>query len=338
MNQLVTDIKGILRHARQKAYKAVNQEMIKAYWKMGQRIVEEEQNGQATAEYGKSLLKNLSKELTGEFGNGFSLANLKKFRKFYFTFPEFEKSYTLSSFLSWSHYSLIMRVKDINARNYYLTEAAENQWSVRQTERQIKTRTYQRLLSTQKAVKSKEIVKKSLNETLGFIKDPYLFEFMAFPEGYQASESDLEHLLVADLQKFLLELGKGFSFVGRQLRISTETTHYYIDLVFYNYILKCFVIIDLKTGKLTHQDVGQADMYVRLFDDLKRGKDDNPTIGIILCADKDETMVKYSILEEHRQLFASTYRTYLPTEEELIQEIEYVRLLSQKNKEAAAEV
>jgi predicted nuclease of restriction endonuclease-like (RecB) superfamily len=221
---------------------------------MGQRIVEEEQQGSSTAIYGNALLKNLSKELTKEFGKGFSLANLKNFRRFYLTYQDFEKSYTLCSQLSWSHNRLIMRIAKTEARTFYLQEAARYQWSVRETERQIKTQYYERLLSTQQEKTSSDLPKKATDEKYEFIKDPYLFEFLNLPQPDNNLEKDLEVQLTSNLQEFLLELGKSFSFVGRQFRISTETTHFYIDLVFYNYILKCFVLLDLKITKLS-QDV-----------------------------------------------------------------------------------
>lgn len=290
--------------------------------------MEEEQQGKERAEYGEALLKNLSIALTAEFGKGFSYANLRNFRQFYLTYPDPEICYALRSKLSWTHHRLIMRVENPDARDYYIKEAIEQNWSSRQLERNINTFYYQRLLSS----KDKQEVLQ-LNTSLekstpaDFIKDPYVFEFLNIPQPLNASEMEIENALIQNLQQFLLELGKGFSFVGRQFRISTETSHFYIDLVFYNYILKCFVLFDLKTTKLTHQDTGQMDMYIRMFDDLKKQAEDNPTIGIILCAEKDETVVKYSILKEHKQLFATKYMPYLPTEKELIEEIEREKLI-----------
>lgn len=314
------DIKNILEQARGKARSAVNAAMVEAYWLIGRRIVEEEQQGQHKAEYGARLLENLSKALATDFGKGFSYANLRNFRQFYLTYPDQEICYTVCSKLSWSHNRLIMRVDDPKARAYYLTEGAAQQWSVRQLERNIQTHSFQRLLSSRDETAAGNT---GHGNTLGdFIKDPYVLEFLQLPEAGQLKESRLEQAIIDELQKFLLELGKGFSFVARQMRISTETSHFFIDLVFYNYLLKCFVIIDLKTGKLSHQDIGQMDMYVRMFDDLKRGEDDNPTIGIILCDSKDETVVKYSVIQESQLLFASKYQRVLPTEEELIAEIE----------------
>ncbi len=313
------DIQAILEQARSKARSAVNSAMVEAYWLIGQRIVQEEQQGQHKAQYGARLLANLSRALTESLGKGFSYANLRNFRQFYLTYPDPEICYTVCSKLSWSHNRLIMREDNAEARAYYLAESAAQQWTVRQLERNLQSRSFQRLLSSQSAPKASSTANR---ESLGdFIKDPYVLEFLQLPESGQLRESDLEQAIIDELQKFLLELGKGFSFVARQMRISTETSHFFMDLVFYNYLLKCFVIIDLKTGKLTHQDIGQMDMYVRMFDGLKRGEDDNPTIGIILCDSKDETVVKYSVIQESQQLFASKYQRILPTEEELIAEI-----------------
>ena len=313
------DIRNILQQARQKAYAAVNFAMVGAYWQIGKRIIEEEQAGKHRADYRSFLITRLSKELTIEFGKGFSVANLKNFRQFYLTFPDFEKGYTVCSQLSWSHYRLIMRVESQKARNYYLTEACEQHWSTRQLQRNINSYYYERLLGSA----DKKTVSINNKAVAGeFIKDPYVLEFLNLQENTKHSEKKIETAIINHLKNFLLEMGKGFSFVGRQFRISTETTHFYIDLVFYNYLIKCFVLIDLKTDKLTHQDIGQMDMYVRMFDDLKRQVDDNPTIGIILCADKDDTAVKYSVLKDSEQRFASKYRLVLPTEQELIAELE----------------
>lgn len=312
------DIKNILAQARGKARSAVNAAMVEAYWLIGQRIVQEEQQGQHKAQYGTRLMEELSIALTADFGKGFSYANLYNFRQFYRVFPDQQILYTLCRELSWSHVRLIIRADSQQAIEYYCNETRAQNWTVRQLERNIKSLSYQRLLSTRAAPSDSSV--KAVH--LDFIKDPYVLEFLQLPEARQLKESQLEQAIIDELQKFLLELGKGFSFVARQMRISTETSHFFIDLVFYNYLLKCFVIIDLKTGKLTHQDIGQMDMYVRMFDDLKRGEDDNPTIGIILCDSKDETVVKYSVIQESQQLFASKYQRVLPTEEELIAEIE----------------
>jgi predicted nuclease of restriction endonuclease-like (RecB) superfamily len=315
--KFISDIRGILSQARAGAYAAVNAAMVTSYWQIGRRIVEEEQQGKDRADYGSYLIKELAKHLCGQFGKGFSVANLKNFRQFYMTFPDLEISYTLCSQLSWSHLRLIMRVENPDARQYYITEAAGQRWSARQLDRNIHSFYYERLLSTKNSTLA-GLQKQDMEKQapLDFIKDPYVLEFLQLPEDPAASEKQVESAIITNLQKFLLELGKGFSFVARQFRISTETNHFYIDLVFYNYLLKCFVLIDLKTGKLTHQDIGQMDMYVRMFDDLKRGDDDNPTIGIILCAGKDETAVRYSVLKD---------RLVLPTEEELKTELERER-------------
>jgi len=315
------DIKQILQQARSKAQSAVNSAMVEAYWLIGKRIVEEEQQGDSKAKYGKRLMEELSTALTADFGKGFSYANLYNCRQFYLKFPEQEILYTLCRELSWSHLRLIMRVENPKALEYYCNESRAENWTVRQLERNIKSHSYQRLLSSQGKTSQTSEANSAIN-TRDFIKDPYVLEFLQLPEQTKVKESKLEQAIIEELKNFLLEMGKGFSFVARQMRISTETSHFYLDLVFYNYLLKCFVIIDLKTGKLSHQDIGQMDMYVRMFDDLKRGEDDNPTIGIILCDSKDDTLVKYSVLKENEQLFASKYQQILPTEEELIAEIE----------------
>lgn len=326
----ITDVKAILLTARKKTYQAINNAMVQAYWLVGKRIVEEEQHGKERAKYGEAVLKKLSKELTSELGKGFSYSNLRNFRQFYLTYSEDTNCYTLCSKLTWSHNRLIMRVDNKEARIYYLQEALEQNWSVRTLERNINTFTYQRILSNKASEKIKrEDDKQQLSD---FVKDPYVFEFLNLNQKNSSGEKELENALINHLEEFLLELGKGFSFVGRQYRISTETEHYYIDLVFYNYLLKCFVLIDLKSGKLEHQHIGQMDMYRRMFDDLKKPKGDNPTIGILLCTDKSETVVKYSVMNDNPQLFAAKYKPYLPTEEELIAEIERDKFILEQNK------
>ena len=288
---------------------------------IGRRIVLEEQRGADKAKYGEQLLQNLSRKLETEYGNGFSYANLRNMRQFYRTYPDEQICYTLCINLPWSHNRLIMRVEDSDAREWYLKETAARQWSVRQLERNIQSFYYQRMLSSADSAMQTSAKEKPM-DIRQFVKDPYVLEFVGLPPFPQHREKPLEDAIIDNLQEFMLELGKGFSFVQRQYRISTETNHFYIDLVFYNYLLKCFVLIDLKTTKLTHRDVGQMDMYIRMFDDIKRGKDDNPTIGILLCADKDETIVKYSVLNESKQMFASKYLPYMPSEEEIKREIE----------------
>lgn len=331
VSKIYSDITELLNSARTKSYRIVNSIMVETYWKIGQRIVEEEQGGNSRAEYGVRLIENLSRYLTDTFGKGFSEANLQNMRKFYLAFPEFPTQCVGN--LAWSNIRKIIRIDNPKERDYYLSEAASQNWSYRQLERNIKSGYYHRLLSTQE--KSDDTVHSlpTKIDTKAFIKDPYVLEFLDLPESMEGKESALESALINNLQKFLLELGKGFCFVARQFRISTETDHFYADLVFYNYLLKCFVVIDLKTTKLTHADIGQMDMYVRMFDALKRGSDDNPTLGIILCTDKSETMVKYSVLQESQQIFASKYKTILPTEEELASMIqkENTRLLMERN-------
>jgi predicted nuclease of restriction endonuclease-like (RecB) superfamily len=322
-----TDVRSILASARQQAYTAVNAAMVQAYWQIGQRIVEEEQGGQAKAVYGERLLPELSRALTSEFGKGFSYANLRNFRQFYLTYQgEDEICYAMRSKLSWTHHRLIMREENPEARHYYLEATARDNWSTRTLERQLQTRTYQRLLSTQQPT-TEAVDPERKQDIRDFIKDPYILEFLQLPENLHATEAEVESAIISQLQHFLLEMGHGFSFVARQMRLSTETSHFYLDLVFYHYLLKCFIVIDLKTRKLVHQDIGQMDMYVRMFDDLKRGPDDNPTLGLILCTDKDETMVQYSVLKGSEQLFASKYRTCLPTEAELVAELQRERRL-----------
>lgn len=339
MNKLTTnyifDIKQILAQARQKAYTAVNFAMTEAYWLIGKRIVEEEQHGKERATYGEEILKTLSIELTQEFGKGFSERSLRDFRQFYLSYQETEIWHTLCAKLSWSHIRLIMRVENKEAQKYYLQETAKNHWSVRTLDRNISTLYFQRLLSSQiKEPVIQEMQAKTKDfqqDKLEFIKNPAVLEFLGLPNNAGYTESHLEQAIINEMQKFLLELGKGFAFVDRQQFIRTETSEFYIDLVFYNYILKCFVIIELKTHKITHQDIGQLDMYVRMYDDLKRGEDDNPTIGILLCTKTDKTIVRYSVLNENKQLFASKYLSYLPTEKELAAEIERQKLIFQQN-------
>jgi len=307
-------------------YAAVNSAMVEAYWDIGRRIMEA-QEGQR-AEYGAGLIKYLAKRLTAEFGKGFTETNLRYMRQFYSIFPI---RHTLCDELSWSHYRLLMRIDNAPRRDFYHKECVESNWSVRQLERQITTFYYERLLATQK--ESQEAVKGEIQKTEPktdpdyILKDPYILEFLDLKENKKYLESELEQALIDKLQEFILELGKGFSLVARQKRITIEGDHYYVDLVFYNYILKCFVVIDLKTGKLSYQDIGQIDFYVRYFDDQIKQADDNPTLGIILCAQKNETMAKYSVLSDKDNLFASKYMLYLPTEEELKREIERERAI-----------
>lgn len=331
----INEIKTILKNARQKAYTAVNSAMVEAYWEIGRRIVEEEQRGKERAEYGKEIVKNLSKELTEEFGKGFSRRTLWEMRKLYVYFSDYEKVRTLFAQLTWSHFQKVLRVSDEKARIFYLTEAAENMWSVRTLDRNISTLYYNRIVaSIDKKIVENEMKEKTKKlQAEEFIKNPVVLEFLDLPTNMSYTENELEKALADDIQKFMMELGKGFAFVERQQHIRTENSDFYIDLVFYNYILKCFVIVELKTGKLTHQDIGQLDMYVRMYDDLKKQENDNPTIGLLLCTDTDSTVIKYSVLNDNKNLFASKYVNYLPSEEELINEIERQKILFEINNE-----
>lgn len=315
------EIKSILEQARNKVYKVANSTMVEAYWNIG-RVIVEKQGGSNKAEYGTALIKNLSKKMTKEFGKGFTVANLKNMRQFYLTF---QKSYALRSELTWTHYRLLMRVENENARNFYIEECIKSNWSTRQLERQITTLFYERLLSSKDKEKvSKEICKlePQNKKAEDIIKDPYVLEFLGLPENTNFLEKNLEQALIDHLQKFLLELGRGFSFVAREKRITFDGRHFYIDLVFYNYHLKCFVLIDLKVGDLTHQDLGQMQMYVHYFEEEMMNEGDNPPIGIVLCADKSDSIVKYTLSKNETQVFASKYKAYLPSEEELLLEIE----------------
>ena len=319
VDKLYSEVRDILSEARNNAITAVNFTMVLAYWNIGKIIVEHEQKGKKRAEYGQFLIKELSKRLTEEFGKGFTLTNLKYRRQFYL---KFQKSHALRDQLSWTHYRLLLRIENDNSRDFYLSECVENGWSTRELERQINSLFYERTsLSKVKKVSKKGKITYSPED---IIRDPYVLEFLNIKEHY--SENDLESLLVEKLKYFLLELGKGFSFVARQKRISLDGDHFYVDMVFYNYILKCFVLIDLKIGKLSHKDIGQMDFYVRYFEKEIRKEGDNPTIGLILCSDKNEAMVKYTLLNDNiKKVFASKYKLYLPSEEELRKEIKKER-------------
>lgn len=336
-NNYINEVKEILKSARQKAYTAVNSAMVEAYWKIGRRIVEEEQSGRERAEYGKEIIKNLSKELTEEFGKGFGERNIRNIRQFYVIFSDYEKWKSLISKLTWTHIQKVLKVSDEKARIFYLTEAAENMWSVRTLDRNISTLYYNRIIASidKKIVENEMKDKTKKLQAKEFIKNPVVLEFLGLPTSMSYTENELEKALIDDIQKFMMELGKGFAFVERQQHIRTENSDFYIDLVFYNYILKCFIIVELKTEKLTHQDIGQLDMYVRMYDDLKKQENDNPTIGLLLCTETDGTIIKYSVLNDNKNLFASKYVNYLPSEEELINEIERQKTLfeSKKNNE-----
>ena len=328
-NNYINEVKEILKNARQKAYTAINSAMVEAYWEIGRRIVEEEQRGKERAEYGKEIIKNLSKELTEEFGKGFGERNIRNIRQFYVLFSDYEKWKSLISKLTWTHIQKVLRVSDEKARIFYLTEVAENVWSVRTLDRNISTLYYNRIVASidKKIVENEMKDKTKKLQAEEFIKNPVVLEFLDLPTNMSYTENELEKALTDDIQKFMMELGKGFAFVERQQHIRTENSDFYIDLVFYNYILKCFVIVELKTEKLTHQDIGQLDMYVRMYDDLKKQENDNPTIGLLLCTETDRTIIKYSVLNDNKNLFASKYINYLPSEEELINEIERQKTL-----------
>lgn len=327
-DDILKDMCSIIEHAKDNAYRAVNSILIQRNWLIGYRIAEEELQGADRAEYGAGIIAKLAKELTAEYGKGFTKSNLYNFYSFYKAFPKIFHSMSGKStpLLSWTHYRVLLQVNDKNARDWYEQEAISQTWSVRTLQRNVSSQYYYRMLKTQK----KELVEQEMKaltasyqeNRLEFIKNPVIAEFLGFSSDTSFTENDLEKSILSNLQRFLMELGKGYAFVARQQHIHTEKQDYFIDLVFYNYILKCFVLIDLKTEKITHQDVGQMDMYIRMYDELKRSEGDNPTIGIVLCADTDEDIARYSILHGNEQLFASKYKLYLPTEEELRAEIE----------------
>ncbi|MBP3221809.1 MAG: DUF1016 family protein [Neisseriaceae bacterium] len=319
------EIKSILDKAKNKVYRAVNFAMVEAYWLIGKRIVEQ-QGGAERAEYGSRLIKKLSERLTADYGKGFTVTNLKNMRLFYLTF---QKGQTLSDQLSWSHYCALIKVENPNAREFYLQETLKANYSVRQLQRQINTHFYERLLSSQnKYAVAAEIQTLEPKTPEDIIRDPYVLEFLGLDDIKDLYENNLETTLITHLQKFLLELGRGFSFVARQQHINFDDKHFYINLVFYNYILKCFVLIDLKMGELTHQDLGQMQMYVHYYERELMNEHDNPPIGIVLCADKNESVVKFTLPENQNQIFASKYKLYLPSEEELLKELqqEYIKL------------
>lgn len=321
------DACNIIETAQKVAYSAVDLTFVHRNWLLGKRIADEELNGESRAEYGAEVIKKLSKDLNAQYGRGYTKTNLYNFYSFYKMYPEIFHSESGKSNvkLSWTHYRVLLQVKDEIAREWYENEALRETWSVKTLQRNISSQYYYRILKTQDKTAVEAEMKELTSEyqsKLEFIKNPIIAEFLGMREDTSYLESDLEQCIIGNLQKFLMELGKGYAFVARQQHIHTEKEDYYIDLVFYNYILKCFVLIDLKTTKITHQDVGQMDMYIRMYDELKKAADDNPTLGIVLCADTDEDIAKYSILHENEQLFASKYKLYLPTEEELRAEIE----------------
>ena len=352
--QFISDIKAIVYTAKQKAYQAADIYQVVSNWLVGRRIVEQEQHGQERAQYGKHIVELASEALTAEFGKGYSVVNIKSFRKFYLTFnnlligqtpsaqsgndltikgqsvsAELELAKMLPSNLSWSHYERLMRIKNEDERDWYMREAAEESWSVRTLNRNIGSQYYHRLLQTPES-KRGEVIDEMQRLTADYQKDrhkflrnPVVAEFLGFSQDAAYSETNLESAIIDHLQKFILELGKGFAFVARQQRIKTDIGDYYIDLVFYNYILKCFLLIDLKSSQISYEDVGQMDMYIRMYDELKCSEGDNPTIGLLLCSETSKDLARYSILKDSKQLYAAKYLTYLPTKEELTAEIEH---------------
>ena len=356
-NMLVNDLRSIVSKARSKAFAAVNYSLVERNWRIGQRIVEEEQNGASRAEYGKHVIEVASAALTKEFGKGFSETNIMNFKKFYLKFKELtipqtlseefkkQKHQTLSDessllpqkgqtqpaqfelrLLPWSHYERLIRVEDKKAREWYAKEAFEQGWSYRTLNRNINTLYYERLLmSTKKQPVVDEMQDKTKayqQDKLEYIKSPVVLEFLGLPEDTSLAESKLETAIINNLEKFLMEMGKGYALVARQQHIRTEENDYYIDLVFYNYLIKSFILVDLKVNRITYQDVGQMDMYLQMYDKMKKGPDDNPTIGIILCSETDSDVARYSTLAKNDQMFAAKYKLYLPDKEDLRREIE----------------
>ena len=325
---ILEDMQSIIEQARVHAYKAINIALVRRNWLIGYRIEKEIIKNGDRAEYGKNIIKKLANDLMGQYGKGFTKTNIYLYYSFYKNYPEIFHTVCGKSedLLSWSHYRVLLKLSDKTARTWYEKEAYEQTWSVRTLQRNIETQYYYRLLASQKKepvmAEMQEKTKIYQQDKLEFIKNPMITEFLGLKSDSSFTESKLEESIITNLQKFIMELGKGYAFVARQQHIHTEEADYYIDLVFYNYILKCFVLIDLKAEKLSYQDVGQMDMYVKMFDEFKRRPDDNPTLGLLLCAETNADVAKYSILHGNEQLFAAKYKLYLPTEEELREEIE----------------
>ena len=328
---IIADIKQIIEQAKEQAYSSINTLMIRSNWLIGRRIVEEEQGGAPRAEYGKALLKNLATELMPIYGNSYSARRLQDYRQFYLYFKEIEIWHSQVPNLTWTHYRVLLTVSDETARHWYMQEASREMWSVRTLHRNISSQYYYRLLQSQaKDVvidEMKQITAPMQGDKLEFIKNPVVAEFLGLTPNTKFSETELESAIITHLQKFIMELGKGYAFVARQQHIRTDMGDFYIDLVFYNYILKCFMLVDLKTEQISHQDVGQMDMYIRMYDELKRTEGDNPTIGLILCSRTSEDMARYSMLKDNDRLFQAKYLTFLPTKEELSNEIERQKII-----------
>ena len=334
-DKFITDIRAIIEQGRRQAYAAAGQAAIMTYWNVGRRIVEEEQQGENRAAYGAKLIPDLAAKLSVEYGPGYGKRNLAYYRKFYLEFNDPEILHTRVQNLSWSHIRRLLSVSNIQAREWYMKAAAENRWSFKELERNISTQYYERRLAKQLENRTLPVPQSEYTDPLEYIKNPMVAEFMGFQRDTKYSESELEQALIDNLEKFIMELGRGFAFVERQQHIVTDTTDFYIDLVFYNFKMKRFVIFELKTHKLTHQAIGQLDMYVRMYDDLVKDENDNPTIGVLLCTDTDDTIAKYSVLHGNDQVFAAKYMAYMPTEEELARVIKQQKrfFLEQHGKE-----
>ena len=316
-SKLYTDVCSIIEQGRERAYSAVSQQMIETYWNIGRRIVEEEQQGKERAEYGEHIIEKLSEQLTFRYGKGFSKRYLAYFRQFYLTIRDIQILQTRLQNLTWSHIHRVLSLEDPMAIRWYLESASAEMWSVRTLDRNIATQYYERHF-----VQPSLPMSESEPNKFELLKSPVVAEFLGFKEDASFSEEELESAIISHLQDFLMEMGRGFAFMGRQQLVRTDTQDYFIDLVFYNVVLKCYVLIDLKIGTITHQDVGQMDMYVRMYDEMKRTEGDNPTIGIVLCSETSKDIARYSILKGNEQLFAAKYKTFLPTEEQLRVEIE----------------
>ncbi|MDX1971335.1 MAG: PDDEXK nuclease domain-containing protein [Candidatus Sumerlaeia bacterium] len=334
-DSLYGQIREVLSAARERAWRAINHEMVRCYWEIGRLIVEEEQAGQERAEYGAEILKILSRRLKEDFGKGFDRTNLQHMRGLYLGYPKCD---ALRRELSWTHYRILLRVEKVEARTFYEAEAVQSRWSTRELERQIHSLLFERLALSRDQEGLMKLGREGhvIGTPQDLIKDPYVLEFVGLPQSERVLESELETALIGKLQEFLLELGKGFAYMGRQVRITLDGQHYFIDLVFYNRLTRCFVLIDLKAGALTHQDLGQMQMYVNYYQRELTQEGENPPIGIVLCTDKNEAVVRYTLPEGNKQIFASRYKLYLPTEEELVREIQREREIVEREKRLGA--
>ena len=328
---IYNDVSTIIKEARETAYRAVDIALLKRNWLLGKRIAEEELKDTRIENYGQEIIKKLSKRLSLEFGKGFEQRNLYRFVQFYKMYPNILPSLMTQSFLSWTHYIILTQVISDKARKWYEEEAIKGSWSVRALQRNVNTNMFDRMLITHGGEATRNELEKNANKyadrKLEFVKNPLILEFLEIPENNEYNESKIEKAIISHIQNFLLEMGKGYCFVGRQVRIHADPDNYYVDLVFFNYILNCFVLVDIKRGKITHQDVGQMDMYVRMYDELVKEDFHNPTLGIVLCDETNANIAKYSILNGNEQLFATKYKLCLPSEEELKREIENQKLM-----------